>query len=172
MYLLPFSSAVLLLLIAGRLLVAVKAQDDVCPIYRVFDTENPSSAQYLSRDGCRCVNGMQDLHCSYCTSDAPCKAANPDHVCRRDVFWGPHDTYKSFQCNLYGSMEALFRGGKVSFYANMTDGTATMSVFNTESINQLHAVDCNMTGCEFPVGQMRGWCNNTGQWILLYSSSG
>lgn len=144
----------------------VKGQEEVCPIYRVFDTENPSSNQYLAPDGCRCVDGMDDMHCSYCTSDAPCQAENPDHVCRSDLFWGPDDTYKSFRCDLTGSMETLLTGGKTSFYFNMTDGTGTLSVYNTASINHFHAVDCEMSGCEFPIGGTGVECSNGGECLF------
>ena len=140
--------------------LATSAQDVAapeCPVYRVFDTDHPTSNQYLAPDGCRCVDGMSDMHCHYCSSDDPCPA---NYTCRSGIVFAEGDTYRSYKCKLTNSLEALFKGGKASFFANITDGSAMLSVFNTESINELHAVDCKLHGCEFLPGATGGKCEN------------
>lgn len=131
-----------------------------CPKYRTFDFENPTSPQYLAPDGCRCMEGMSDLHCHYCTSDAPCKAVNPDHVCRQGPVFAAGDEYRSYKCKLAGTVEALFKGGKAAVFANITNGTAHMSIYNTDSVNQLHAIDCFLEGCDFQPGATGGICDS------------
>jgi len=66
-----------------------------CPQFRVFDVSNPASPQYDAPNGCRCLDGMQGIHCSYCEADAPCQASyDESYVCRQDTLFADGDTYK------------------------------------------------------------------------------
>ena len=134
----------------------IRCQDSTttleCPIYREFDFANPSSVQFGAPDGCRCIEGMSDLHCGYCETDAACQSVNSDYVCRSGVLYSEEDTYKSYQCDLTSTLETFFTNGKVSIFMNKTTGSGSLAIFNTETINDIHAINCNVTGCNDLVG--------------------
>jgi hypothetical protein len=142
------------------------AQEEKCPIYRAFDSSDPTAYQYLAPPGCKCVDDMTDLKCAYCLDDAPCQYAHgDDYQCREGMSFATGDTYKSYQCNLVGPFEAFFTGGKISIYANVSEGTIDLSVFNQENINFLHAADCHITGCTFPIGGANVNCESAGTYL-------
>ena len=130
-----------------------------CPVYREFDGSNPTSFQFGAPDGCRCVDGMSDLNCGFCESDAPCQAVNSDHVCRPGVLYSEEDTYKSYKCALFSTLETFFTNGKVSVFMNKTEGVGSLAIYNQESVNEIHAIDCTLTGCDNLVGTTTFSCD-------------
>ena len=54
-----------------------------CPDYRYLDTVYPNTPIFGAPDGCRCWEGLSELHCSYCESDEPCQQHDGSHVCRK-----------------------------------------------------------------------------------------
>ena len=118
-----------------------------CPVFRELDTTNPNSIQFGAPDGCRCIDGMSDLNCGFCESDAPCRSLSSDHICRTGVLYSEEDTYKSYKCSLFSTLETFFTNGKVSVFMNKTEGTGFLSVYNKQTVNEIHAIDCSLTGC-------------------------
>lgn len=137
-----------------------------CPAYRFFDNSNPTSHQYGAPDGCRCVDGMQGISCGYCESDSPCQAQENDNgnrqFCRKGMVFAEGDTYKAYKCKLFSTLESLFNNGKVDLVADMTTGNGSLVVYNTETANEGYAVECQMSGCEFPVGGTKAMCASAG----------
>ncbi|CAB9509231.1 Putative white-brown complex homolog protein 30 [Seminavis robusta] len=129
-----------------------------CPIYREFDVENPRSPQYNAPDGCRCVDGMSDLNCGYCESDEACQQVDSSRVCRSGLDFVSGDVYKAFQCRLYGTLESFFTNGKISVYADVPTKSIHMSVYNTETINDAHSINCHISGCNFVTGSNQVKC--------------
>lgn len=139
----------------------VSATSQQCPTYREFDYSNPNSHQFGAPDGCACLEGTQELNCGFCTGDAPCQATNSSHICRTDMVYRTNDAYKAYQCRLSGSLGNLLPGGKVSVYADVQSGTVDVSVFNRGTLNDPHALDCHITGCQFTAGSEQVTCNRT-----------
>ena len=52
---------------------------------------------------------------------------------------------------------------KASFYFNVQDKAATLSLFDTRSVNDNRTVDCTLTGCEFEG-------KNTARFIIGFSA--
>ena len=142
-----------------------------CPPYRIFDTSNPTSPQYGAPDGCRCVDGMQGMNCGFCDSDVACQREDNEdgnkQFCRKGMVFAKGDTYKAYSCSLFGTLESLFNNGKVDLVADMTTGTGSLVVYNTESVNDGYAVECTMSGCEFPDGGTKAICANAGMYFAL-----
>lgn len=152
-----------LAILAAFLISSTHSQDESqCPVFREFDTVNPNSIQFGAPDGCRCVDGMSDLNCGFCGSDAPCKSVNSDHICRKGVLYSGKDTYKSYKCALFSTLETFFTDGKVSVFMNKTEGTGFLSVYNKETVNLIHAIDCSLTGCDNFVGTTTFNCDLVG----------
>ena len=137
-----------------------------CPIYRFFDNDNPNSPQYGAPNGCRCVDGMQGITCGFCDSDTPCQAQDKSdgnhRYCRKGVVFAEGDTYKAYKCSLFSTLESLFNNGKVDIVADMMTGTGSLVVYNTESVNDGYAIECQMSECDFPVGGTIATCASAG----------
>ena len=170
-----FWLVILLLLFASCFATARNLQENAlatasdapqCPPYRIFDTGNPTSPQYGAPDGCRCVDGMQGMNCGFCDSDAACQREDSQDgsrkFCRKGMVFAKGDTYKAYSCSLFGTLESLFNNGKVDLVADMTTGTGSLVVYNTESVNDGYAVECTMSGCDFPEGGTKAICANAG----------
>ncbi|CAB9496344.1 ABC-2 type transporter [Seminavis robusta] len=136
-------------------LPAANGQVQECPAYREPQVvsknfDNALSVQYLAPNGCPCVNGMSDLHCSFCETDEGCQTENSKHTCQKGIVFGPRDTYKSYKCRLFSFLESLLPNGKLSVYVDRINKTAHMSIFSsnaTEPINGEHLINCNGSGC-------------------------
>lgn len=139
----------------GMAVSPTAAQGDntpTCPDYYQFDTLNPTTTYYGDApEGCVCREGMQDLNCAFCTDNAPCQAVNENHVCRTDILYAERDTYKAYDCRLHGSLNTFVPNARVSVYADVTTGKVDLSVYRG-SINNTHVMDCEISGCVFPVG--------------------
>ena len=149
------------------------AEFPTCPAYRRFKNtgggndhldEFGLSIQYNAPNGCECVEGMGDLNCAFCETDEGCQTENPNHVCRGGVVYAEEDTYKSYKCRVFATLEALFTNGKLSIFVDVAAKTASLSVYNfdmKEPINGEHAVDCELSGCDIRVGGSSGVCELT-----------
>lgn len=147
----------------NEMILTAVTDSSQCPPYRFFDTNNPTSSQYEAPDGCRCVDGMGGMKCNYCDSNAPCQAGdgNENNVCRKDMIFAKGDAYKAYSCSLFSTLALLFNNGKVDLVADLTTGTGLMTVYDTGTVNGGHAVECRMSGCDFPVEGTNAFCTST-----------
>ncbi|CAB9496663.1 expressed unknown protein [Seminavis robusta] len=140
--------------------VTADSDDDRCPAFRWLDTDHPKTPIYGAPDGCRCYEGLSEIDCGYCESDAACQMEDPGLFCRSGFRYAEKDTQKAFKCTLTNEYEELFPNGKASFFLDLTAGLAKISVFNTRNVDSFHLMDCQLSGCNFNTkGGMGGDCD-------------
>jgi hypothetical protein len=155
-----------------------------CPAYRIYNDsrfmndyvdEDGLSIQYNAPNGCECVDGMSDVNCAFCETDEGCQTENSNHICQKGMVFAVEDTYKAYKCRLFSTLESLFSNGKLSMYVDLEAKTASLSIYNmdiSDPVRGEHAVNCELSGCDFPVGGSSAICKQTSKCATRITGQG
>jgi len=62
---------------------------------------------------------------------------------------------------LFSTLETFFPNGKVDLVTDLQAGNGIMTVYDGDSPNDGYAIECIMSGCDFPIGGSGASCSNS-----------